>query len=82
MTNTIVADNAAMIAATVPVTGSGNEFKYVTYPTGCALALSGGTYSGTACNGYRLMTYVERPSVAITGTGAPAFYIKLGLQNP
>jgi len=82
MTNTIVADNAAMLAAAAPTSGSGNEFKYVTYPTACSLALSGGVYSGTACSGYRLMTYVERPTVAITGTGAPAVYTKLGLQNP
>jgi prepilin-type N-terminal cleavage/methylation domain-containing protein len=82
LVNRIVADNTAMLASAVPVTGSGNEFVYVTYPTGCALALSGGTYSGTACSGYRLMTYIERPTVAITGTGAPAYYIKLGLQNP
>jgi prepilin-type N-terminal cleavage/methylation domain-containing protein len=77
LTNTIVADNAAMLAATAPVTGSGNEFKYVTYPTGCTLALSAGTYSGTACTGYRLMTFVERPT-----TTTPNPYIKLGLQNP
>jgi prepilin-type N-terminal cleavage/methylation domain-containing protein len=82
MSNTIVADNAAMLAVANPTSGAGNEFAYVTYPTGCSLALSGGTYSGTACNGYRLMTFVERPSVAITGTGAPAVYTKLGLQNP
>lgn len=77
ITDTIVADNAAMVAAAAPVTGSGNEFKYVTYPTGCSLALSGGTYSGTACTGYRLMTFVERPTTTTTNP-----YIKLGLQNP
>lgn len=77
LTSTIVLDTAAMAAAAAPTTGSGNEFKYVTYPTGCSLALSGGTYSGTACTGYRLMTFVERPT-----TTTPNPYIKLGLQNP
>ena len=82
ITSTIVADAAAMAAAAAPLTGSGNEFKYVTYPTGCSLALSSGTYSGTACQGYRLMAFIEKPTAAITGTGAPAYYTKLGLQNP
>jgi prepilin-type N-terminal cleavage/methylation domain-containing protein len=77
ITNTIVADAAAMAAATAPTTGSGNQFKYVTYPTGCTLALSGGTFSGTACTGYRLMAFVERPT-----TTTPNPYVKLGLQNP
>lgn len=77
LTDTIVADATAMNAAAAPTTGSGNEFKYVTYPTGCSLALSGGSYSGTACTGYRLMSFVERPT-----TTTPNPYVKLGLQNP
>jgi prepilin-type N-terminal cleavage/methylation domain-containing protein len=77
LTNTIVADNAAMLAAAAPTSGSGNEFKYVTYPTGCTLALSGGVYSGTACTGYRLMSYIEKPTTTTTNP-----YVKLGLQNP
>lgn len=75
--SSIVADKAAMLAASNPTSGLNNEFKYVTYPTGCNMALSGGSYSGTACLGYRLMTFIERPS---TTTSNP--YIKLGLQNP
>jgi len=77
LTNTIVANAAAMAAVAGPVTGSGNEFRYVTYPTGCTLGLSGGVYSGIACTGYRLMSFVERPS-----TTTPNPYVKLGLQNP
>ena len=77
LTSTIVADAAAMAAAAAPTSGSGNEFKYVTYPTGCTMSLSAGTYSGVACTGYRLMTFVERPT-----TTTPNPYIKLGLQNP
>ena len=77
LTSTIVADNAAMVAAAAPTTGSGNEFRYVTYPTGCTMSLSAGTYSGVACTGYRLMTFVERPT-----TTTPNPYVKLGLQNP
>ncbi|MCA9347291.1 prepilin-type N-terminal cleavage/methylation domain-containing protein [Candidatus Saccharibacteria bacterium] len=77
LVSTIVADATAMAAAADPTSGSGNEFKYVTYPTGCDMALSGGSYSGTACTGYRLMTYVERPT-----TTTPNPYVKLGLQNP
>jgi type IV pilus assembly protein PilE len=77
--NTIVADAAAMTAAADPVNGSGNEFKYVAFPTGCDLSLANATATpaGTACQGYRLMTYIERPT---TTTLNP--YVKLGLQNP
>ena len=77
LTSSIVADAAAMGTAAAPTTGSGNEFRYVTYPTGCSLALASSTFSGTACTGYRLMTFVERPT-----TTTPNPYIKLGLQNP
>jgi prepilin-type N-terminal cleavage/methylation domain-containing protein len=78
LTNTIVADKAALDGAlTPPAPGAGTEFKYYTYPTGCTLALSAGTYSGTACTGYRLRTYVERPT-----TTTPNPYEKVGLQNP
>lgn len=77
MTDTIVADATAMANAADPTSGSGNEFKYVTYPTGCNMALSGGVYSGTACTGYRLMTFIERPT-----STTPDPYEKLGLQNP
>jgi prepilin-type N-terminal cleavage/methylation domain-containing protein len=78
LTNTIVADKAALDGTlTNPATGSGNEFKYYTYPTGCSLALSSGTYSGTACTGYRLRSYIERAS-----TTTPNPYEKVGLQNP
>ena len=77
LTSTIVADAAAMNSEAAPTSGSGNEFKYVTYPTGCTLALSGGSYSGTACTGYRLMSFIEKPT-----TTTPNPYVKLGLQNP
>ena len=78
LADTIVADKAALDGTlTNPTSGSGNEFKYYTYPTGCTLALSGGTYSGTACVGYRLRSYVERPT-----TTTPNPYEKVGLQNP
>ncbi len=77
LVSTVVADAAAMNAGADPTSGSGNEFRYYTYPTGCNLALSGGTYSGTACTGYRLMSFVERPT-----TTTPNPYVKLGLQNP
>jgi type IV pilus assembly protein PilA len=77
LTNVIVADNAAMLAATAPTSGAGNEMVYVVYPTGCTMGLSGTVYSGTACTGYRLMTYIERPSTSVTNP-----YVKLGLQNP
>ncbi len=77
ITSTIVADNAAMLAAAAPTSGSGNEFKYVTYPTGCTLTRSGTTFTGTSCSGYRLMTYIEKSTTTITNP-----YVKLGLQNP
>jgi prepilin-type N-terminal cleavage/methylation domain-containing protein len=82
MAGVLVADAAAMASEAVPVTGTGNEFKYVTYPATCTMAYASSAYGGVACSGYRLMTFVERPTAAITGTGAPAYYIKLGLQNP
>jgi type IV pilus assembly protein PilA len=77
MTDTLVATAAAMAAEAAPLAGAGTEFKYVAYPDTCTLALSGGTYSGTACTGYRLMTFVERPTTTTTNP-----YVKLGLQNP
>ena len=77
LANTVVTDNAAMLAAAAPTSGSGNEFKYITYPTGCTLALSSGTYSGISCTGYRLMTCIERATATVTSP-----YTKLGLQNP
>ena len=77
LVSTIVADNAAMLAAAAPTTGAGNELKYVTYPTGCTLTLTAGVYNGVACTGYRLMTYIEKTSSSVTNP-----YIKLGLQNP
>jgi prepilin-type N-terminal cleavage/methylation domain-containing protein len=78
LTSTIVADKAALDGAlTNPTSGSGNEFKYYTYPTGCSMALASGTYSGTACTGYRLRSFVEKPT-----TTTPNPYEKVGLQNP
>ncbi len=79
LTSTIVADTTTMLAAANPTSGSGNEFKYVTYPTGCTMSytVATSTYGGVACTGYRLMTFVERPT-----TTTPNPYIKLGLQNP
>jgi type IV pilus assembly protein PilA len=78
-----VADKAAMTTAVtaggsgIPVTGSGNEFRYVVYPSACTMTLSSGTYSGTACTGYTLLSFVERAT-----TTTPNPYIKAGLQNP
>lgn len=78
LTSTIVADKAALDGTlTNPTIASGDRFKYYTYPTGCALALSGGTYSGTACTGYRLRAFIERPTATTTNP-----YEKVGLQNP
>jgi prepilin-type N-terminal cleavage/methylation domain-containing protein len=78
LASAIVADKTALDGTlTNPTSGSGNEFKYYTYPTGCSMALSGGTYGGTACAGYRLRSYIERPT-----TTTPNPYEKVGLQNP
>ena len=79
ISNTIVADKAALDGAlTAPTTGSGNEFKYYTYPTGCALALTApSTYTGAACTGYRLRSFIERPTSTTLNP-----YEKVGLQNP
>lgn len=79
LTSTIVADKTVLDGNTLtqPSSGASNEFKYYTYPTGCSLALSGGVYAGTACVGYRLRSYIERPT-----TTTPNPYEKVGLQNP
>ena len=77
LSDTIVADATAMNAAAAPTSGAGNEFKYVVYPTGCTMTLSGSVYGGVACTGYRLMSFIERPTTTTTNP-----FIKLGLQNP
>ena len=78
LSNTIVADKAALDGAlTNPTSGANNEFRYYTYPTGCTLTLSAGVYSGIACTGYRLRSFIERPT-----TTTPNPYEKVGLQNP
>lgn len=75
--SSVVADKAAMLAAPDPKNGAGTEFVYVTYPTGCDMYLSEGSYRGTPCLGYRLMSYIELPNKNLSNP-----YIKLGLQNP
>jgi len=87
ISSVIVADAAALdavgVSTNVPVTGSGNEYIYATYPTGCTTtaSTSGGsttyTVGATPCVGYKLLTFVERPT-----TTTPNPYVKTGLQNP
>jgi prepilin-type N-terminal cleavage/methylation domain-containing protein len=85
ITTTIVADKATFAlgvtsaAVPAPVTGSGNEFRYFTYPTGCTSAYTAGnpgTYAGVACTGYELRSFIEKPTTTTTNP-----YDKLGLQN-
>lgn len=62
--NAAVADAAAALAVTNPTTDA--EYLYVAYPTACT----------TACTGYILKAFVEKPSTTITDP-----YTKLGLNN-
>ncbi len=67
--NAVVADATAAAAVTAP-DGSGSTAQYQYVPFGA----SGCT---TACTGYVLRTYVEKPT-----TTTPNPYVKVGLNNP
>ncbi len=64
--NAAVADETAADAIAAPDTTG--EYIYIPFPTGC---------TGSACTGYILKTFIERPS----GT-TPNPYRKEGLNNP
>ncbi len=63
---TAVSDQAAARAATNP-TGSGAQYKYIPYPTGC---------TAITCTGYVLKTYIEQPTAKL-----PNPYASYGLNN-
>ncbi len=67
--NAVVADATAATAVAAP-DGSGSTAQYQFVPFGAA----GCT---TACTGYILRTYVEKPT-----TTTPNPYVKVGLNNP
>jgi len=67
--NAVVGDATAAAAVTAP-TGVGSTAQYQYVPFGA----SGCT---TACTGYVLRTYVEKPTVT-----TPNPYVKVGLNNP